>query len=140
MKGISIRQPWAWLIAKGIKDVENRSWKTEYRGRVYIHAGKVFDEEGYRWLLRNSELSRQLLTASNIFHGRYFRRALGAIIGEVDIVDCVTESDSQWFSGPYGFVLTNPVMYGEPIPCKGQLGFFEVRGTETEYSKTFRDK
>ncbi len=38
MKAISIKQPWTYLIASGIKDVENRSWETSYRGRVYIHA------------------------------------------------------------------------------------------------------
>lgn len=48
----------------------------------------------------------------------------GAIIGEVDIVDCVTESKSPWFTGPYGFVLANPVAYKVPVPCKGKLGFF----------------
>lgn len=39
MKAISIKQPWASLIAHGIKDIENRSWRTNYRGRVLIHAG-----------------------------------------------------------------------------------------------------
>ena len=38
MKALSIKQPWASLIAKGIKDVENRTWKTKFRGKVYIHA------------------------------------------------------------------------------------------------------
>jgi hypothetical protein len=49
----------------------------------------------------------------------------GAIIGEVDIIDCVTESKSPWFVGPYGFTLANPVLYDKPIPCRGMLGFFE---------------
>lgn len=38
MKALSIRQPWAWLIANGYKDIENRSWRTNYRGPVLIHA------------------------------------------------------------------------------------------------------
>lgn len=38
MKAISIRQPWAWLIVNGFKDIENRSWRTKYRGPVLIHA------------------------------------------------------------------------------------------------------
>ena len=50
----------------------------------------------------------------------------GAIIGEVDIVDCVTQSDSPWFEGPYGLVLANPTLYDQPIPYKGRLGLFEV--------------
>ena len=43
IKVLSVRQPWAWLICAGFKDVENRSWKTSYQGRLYIHAGKSFD-------------------------------------------------------------------------------------------------
>ena len=47
MKTISIKQPWASLIAHGIKDIENRSCRTNYRGRVLIHAG-VSKKEGWR--------------------------------------------------------------------------------------------
>jgi hypothetical protein len=40
MKALSIRQPWAWLIVNGYKDIENRSWATKFRGPVLIHAAK----------------------------------------------------------------------------------------------------
>lgn len=40
MKALSIKQPWAHLIVSGVKDVENRSWKTNYRGRIFVHASK----------------------------------------------------------------------------------------------------
>jgi hypothetical protein len=43
MKAISIRQPWAWLIVNGMKDIENRTWKTNYRGQLFIHASSKFD-------------------------------------------------------------------------------------------------
>jgi len=43
MKAILIRQPWAWLIVHGYKDVENRTWSTKYRGPILIHAGKTLD-------------------------------------------------------------------------------------------------
>ena len=43
MKALSIRQPWAWLIVHGYKDVENQSWSTDYRGPVLVHAGKTLD-------------------------------------------------------------------------------------------------
>jgi hypothetical protein len=39
---LSIRQPWAWLIVNGFKDLENRSWSTAFRGPVWIHAGKAW--------------------------------------------------------------------------------------------------
>jgi hypothetical protein len=47
-------------------------------------------------------------------------------VGEVSIVGCVTESDSPWFHGPYGFLLADPIAYKKPIPFKGRLGFFNV--------------
>ena len=50
----------------------------------------------------------------------------GHIVGKVDIVDCVTESESPWFFGRHGFVLANPVAFARPVPCKGALGFFTV--------------
>lgn len=40
MKALTIIQPWATLIASGHKMNETRSWKTNYRGEVLIHAGK----------------------------------------------------------------------------------------------------
>lgn len=110
MKALSIRQPWAWLIAAGYKDIENRTWSTKFRGRIYIHASKGYDSS-----FSPSKLNIMLPTSL----------ARGAIIGEVDIIDCVTSSRSKWFFGPYGFVLRNPVLHPEPIPCKGQLRFFE---------------
>ena len=49
---------------------------------------------------------------------------MGGIVGSVEIVDCVTESDSKWFSGKYGFVLRNPEVL--PFtPCQGKLGIFK---------------
>jgi hypothetical protein len=49
-KAISIRQPWAWLIVNGFKDVENRSWKTKYRGPVLVHAGRKIEKYAYEWV------------------------------------------------------------------------------------------
>jgi hypothetical protein len=45
MKVLSIRQPWAFLIVNGHKNIENRDWLTAYRGPVLIHAGKQWDED-----------------------------------------------------------------------------------------------
>jgi hypothetical protein len=38
MKAITVRQPWAWLVVTGKKDIENRTWRTHYRGKLLIHA------------------------------------------------------------------------------------------------------
>ena len=130
MKALSVKIPWSWLIVNGLKDIENREWATNFRGRVYIHAGKQQDYDAYqgdsvhRFLepyIWNQLPSDALLAWANLPISQY----LGAIVGEVDIVDCVTEHESHWFQGTYGFVLENPVAYETPIPCRGKLGFFE---------------
>jgi len=131
MLALSIRQPWAWLICKGFKNIENREWPIrgkKFPFRVYIHAGLTPDKEalsqaGWLWL-------KQRLTAEAYrdIYGHIWRDFLtfGSIIGEVDITGCVTESKSPWFEGKYGFTLAYPVAYDNPIPMRGQLGFFKV--------------
>ena len=117
MKALSIRQPWAWLIVNGYKDIENRTWPTRIRGRIYVLAPKLPDP-GWFPSLAAEVRSREIDVPANL--------ALGALVGEVDIVGCVTESTSPWFAGPYGFILSNPLAYQAPVPCRGRLGFFEV--------------
>jgi len=146
MKALSIKQPWAWLICAGmpltekvdlgkgmltvklsgkvvIKDIENRSWSIpswfKLPQRIYVHAPKKRDEEAMKWLFNKGFAGMMVLALYTV------GVPTGAIIGEVDIVDCVTASDSPWFVGPYGFVLANPELYDKLMPCKGKLGFFE---------------
>jgi hypothetical protein len=49
----------------------------------------------------------------------------GGIIGVAEIVDCITDSDNDWFEGPYGFVLDSAREIPF-VPCKGKLGLFET--------------
>ncbi len=125
MKILSIRQPWAWAIIYGGKDVENRTWKTNFRGRFLVHASKTFDMEGWQWIAKNEN---RLWIQQSVYELPHYAGACllgGGIVGSVEIIDCVTSHGSIWFAGPYGFVLKNP----QPLPfqpCKGRLGFFEV--------------
>jgi len=116
VKAISIRQPWAWLIVHGYKDVENRTWATKHRGPILIHAGKTLDPYF-------DEIRQDVLAQGVEFHdARHIER--GGIVGQANLVDCVTESTSEWFSGPYGFLLED----AQPLPfqpCKGRLGIFD---------------
>lgn len=123
-KAISIRQPWAYLIINGSKDIENRTWPTKFRGPVFIHAAKKIDMEAYN---RLADEGIALPPVKEL--------KTGGIIGTVDIIDCVEKSKSAWFSGPFGFVLRDPkpVRFNE---CRGFLGFFDVSG-ESELSKHF---
>lgn len=115
MRVLSIKQPWASLIVHGKKDIENRSWWTSYRGPVLIHAGKKPDDVSDIW----APLEIKYLINS------VTQPKFGGIVGYAEIVDCVTDSESPWFFGKYGFVLKNarPLPF---YPCKGKLGFFEV--------------
>ena len=117
MKALSIRQPWAWLIVNGYKDIENRTWSTDFRGRVYVHAGKRVKQGDF-------PEQRAYIRASGLILSE--EPPLGAIIGEVTISDCVDSLSSPWFCGPYGFLLSSPMAYKDPIPYRGQLGFFQV--------------
>lgn len=126
MKALSVRQPWAWMILHGGKDIENREWPTRFRGRVLIHAsnGMTHDEWEDAWTFAHGSGARPKAFELGL---RFDNVERGGIVGSVEIVDCVTSSDSRWFMGPYGFVLRNPVVTLFR-PCKGRLRFWEVNG------------
>jgi ASCH domain-containing protein len=112
MKIVSVRQPYAWLIVHGHKDIENRTWSTKYRGPLLIHAS-----------LKLHDNPPELPDALRDEIAPHLNR--GGIIGRVDLVDVVTSSRSKWFNGPFGFVLTN----ARQLPFvrwKGQLGIREA--------------
>lgn len=122
---LSIRQPWAWLIVNGWKDIENRSWLTRFRGPIMVHAGKTrMDEDEWADLSAGRNLvDGQPIDFDFVPPPDIQGMGWGGIVGVAEIVDCVTSSTSRWFVGEHGFVLRNarPVPF---IPCKGQLGFF----------------
>lgn len=115
-KTLSIREPWAWLIANGFKDVENRNWYTKERGLILLHASKTFDQEGYNWV--NYQFPKIQMPKTYEFK-------LGGIVGAAELVRCVTKHDSPWFFGKYGFVFEGA--YELPfMQCRGYPKFFEV--------------
>lgn len=117
-KAICIRPPWAYLVALGIKPVENRVWKSPYRGPLLIHSGDTWDAEGAEWILFTfPEL------APIVEEAKKYRKC---IIGRVNMVDCVSQHNSKWFFGPHGFVFENPVLFKEPVPFPGQQRIFSV--------------
>lgn len=77
MKVITIKQPWATLIAKGYKKYEFRTWKTKYRGDILIHAGKGIDKK-----------------AMSIFEDLNLEYTKGCIIAKAKITDCIYVSEN----------------------------------------------
>lgn len=136
MLALSIRQPWASLILKAGKSIENRDWPTKVRGRILIHASKGMTRAEHEDAIdfavtairsdpRNQGKTKTVTLRELGFDFDALER--GGIVGSVEIVDCVQHSDSPWFVGRYGFVLRDP----RPLPftpLKGQLGFFDVPG------------
>lgn len=134
MKALSIKQPWASLIAHGLKDIENRTWRTHFRGKIYIHASAK-DFGSLSQALNNEQWDKTI----KHWDSDYFpNRPLSAIIGEVEIVDCVQDHPSIWaekhndFLGEFihkpiwNWVLANPVLYDKPIlNVKGKLSFWQ---------------
>lgn len=120
MKAISIRQPFAWLIVNGYKDIENRSWNTKYRGRVLVHAAKGMTRKEYD---EACMMVVDRLISVDIPDFEELER--GGIVGIATITDCVDASASPWFFGPKGFTLTDakPLPF---LPLKGRLSFFET--------------
>ncbi len=125
---LSIRQPFAWAILHAGMDVENRDWPTQHRGRVLIHATATVRQEDFQVFQRACRHPDHWLCRAIALGGGLPKKEdlpRGGIIGEVEIVDCVTEHASPWFTGPYGFVLghARPLPF---TPCPGALRFFDI--------------
>lgn len=111
---LSVRQPYAWLIVRGLKPIENRTWSTTYRGPLIIHASSKMHEHGIE------EIERRYGVKIDRNHMH-----LGGIVGRVDLVDVVTAHSSAWFHGPFGWVCESPA----PLPFRaasGKQGLFEI--------------
>lgn len=122
LPALSIRQPWAWLIANGYKTLENRSTLKNFRGDFLIHASKEYDNRIISSLFPSFSLWDSLPESAK-YNICYRNFHYGGVVGCATIVDSITESDSPWFTGPNAFVIENakPMPF---TPCKGALGFF----------------
>ena len=131
MKTLSIKEPWAYLIVNGFKNIENRTWKTKIKGTILIHAGKQIDRDADLHLIRT--LMKDDKAYDKMFNEIYIKKnpeLFGGIVGQANIIDWQDRKStgryhSPWFTGPVGFVLENqkPLPY---FPVKGQLSFFNV--------------
>ncbi|MBE5821149.1 MAG: ASCH domain-containing protein [Clostridiales bacterium] len=128
MKCLTIKQPYAELIASGIKKAEIRSWKTKYRGEIFIHAGLGIDKA---YLNKYKDV----IDIENLDSS--------AIIAKCNVVDCVKidenfikkynedNKDSGYYIsnkniGNYAFILED-IQKIDKIPAKGKLSFWEYK-------------
>lgn len=125
MKALSIRQPWAWMIVNGHKDIENRSWPTKFRGRVLIHASKGTTSAEFEDAAHFMAMISQIDPLPLADMAKADR---GGIVGVATITNCVPSArrSSPWhIEGAFGFQIADV----RPLPfiaCKGALGFFDV--------------
>lgn len=127
MRGISVRNPWAWAILHG-KPVENRGRPGWPLGEYALHASKMPakpSEAQFYELVDEMQIVRSMAERDGIkipeITWRKLHAMSGAIIGVMQIVDCVRTHPSAFYVGPFGLVLQN-VRRIEPVPCKGSLG------------------
>lgn len=136
MKAITIKQPWATLIALGLKEFETRSWATKHRGQIAIHAGKSIDKEAYE------DFSNDL---KSVGIENIKQLPIGSVIATASLVEChkvIKEYPEQntaevtafyidgkeydygfYETGRYAWQLSNVQAIG-PVPAKGQLSLW----------------
>jgi hypothetical protein len=121
MKALTVKQPWAWLIMGGYKDVENRARPTNHRGPLAIHVSKRIAKDAFD-LMPVPEIAPwgSALLALSPKLGEF-----GNVIGTVDLVDCVRDSPSPWaLDDHWHWLLAQPRLL-TPVPAKGRLGLWE---------------
>ena len=122
MKCLSLRQPYAELVAAGRKTIETRKWNTNFRGKFLIHSSKTIDNE--------------TSTSLNIDCSRLTKGAIIGVACLYDVKKYTSKEDfladkvahlSDNFSNPkYGFLLKDAEKLNKPIPLIGRLGFFNM--------------
>lgn len=122
MKVLSVRQPWAWLIAIGCKTIENRTWLRKYRGRILIHASQAKADQLDGW---QDRVVREYCQAHGIEVPDFDSLPKSAIIGSVEIDNIeFHEAYNDPFAEDfqYHWFLKNPRMFAQPIGnVKGKL-------------------
>ena len=152
MKGLSLTQPWATLVAIGAKRIETRGWSTKYRGPVAIHAARGLPAEA-------TDLARESPFREALASGGYssaYDLPRGAIVATATLAACfifsarksyqipVASNDpgkinwrevmiegweaafGDYTPGRYGFLLDDVRALTEPIPCRGNLNLWPV--------------
>ncbi len=135
---LSLTQPWSSALfavgqGKRVKTIETRSWRTNYRGRLYIHAAKGFPKA-----------AKEFATVEHTLGRVAQRLPFASIIGHIDLTDIRRTSEliasgdvnpieklyGDYGEGRYGWITTNPVLFDEPIPARGSLGLWKFSPTK----------
>lgn len=132
MKTLSLSQPWASLVASGAKRIETRSWRTDYRGPLAIHAAK-----GFPVWAKDACIQEPFASAlARAGTGALSELPLGSVLAVVRLVDCqrITadrlpaepeRSFGDYTPGRLAWILHGVDRFPAPVPAKGALGVWE---------------
>lgn len=140
MKAITIWQPWATLLAIQAKHHETRSWKTDYRGPIAIHASRKWNAQlGNAFIDAHDTLTKAKFTPAPALASvgeRTVGETLGKILAVGELIDCVSGNDPTQFSeldrafgnygpGRFAWRIGN-VRLIVPVPFLGSQGLWNV--------------
>ncbi len=135
MKALSLWQPWANLVAVGAKRIETRSWATDHRGPLAIHATSKFPQEArdaarnpiFAQALGEGLLPRSAIVAVATLVGCYqfgYGSTNQTIGGEP--VGALEETFGDFTPGRYGWLLKDVQRLAVPVPCPGARMLWDV--------------
>ena len=129
MKAISYHQPYAWMLANGHLDIDDRTWPTPYRGQLAIHASKTFSQHYYDYVRHG--LGIDIPDRAELGYGQVLGVARLVNVlkpGEPTLVPDARRAQG----GPhcFGWQFDRVELFDEPVPCRGQQGLFEIEIAE----------
>jgi hypothetical protein len=139
MKILTLWQPWASLVGRG-KVHETRSWKTDYRGPILIHAAARWDRDLLAKCLEhpfNTVLTANGMLFGSVEIGWDVRMPLGAVVSVAELVSCLPTEETRpaseldfefgnWWSGRWAWKLGHVTHLTKPVPWKGGQGLRNV--------------
>ena len=145
MKAFTVYQPYALEIVAGLKQYEPRPHRTNIRGRVAVHAAKTDIWAEKLMTLEDAHEHSKILSEYRCEQTNGAVRVpprlfFGAVLGTVEIVDCIPVGDlidklseqerllGDYTLGQFAWVLQNPVMFDNPIPARGFQGWWHWEG------------
>ena len=139
MKALSLWQPWASLIAHGLKEFETRSWGTNYRGPLYIHAAARRNMRDERRVLQEMWLAWRAIgrdTAPLEALGLLAGLPRGCLVAQCALVGCLVTDGTvpslregtmgNFAPGRFAWKLAAVRRLETPLPVKGQQGLFDL--------------
>ncbi len=130
MKCLSLKQPYAYLLASGKKTIEIRKWNTNHRGEFLIHSSKNTNEEACSVLrIDKDQLVKGAIIGKGFLYDVKIYATFGEFAREKDKHFSIEKNSNNLYSSNfkrYGFLVKDASIFSNPIPYIGKLGMFEV--------------